>query len=432
MTLELKVPEVGESVREVQVLRWKAAEGDRVDEGDELVEIETEKATLPIPAPASGVLGKILVGDGEFAEVGDVLARIETRQKNGQSAPGDDQVIADEADSDSEVKLKNKNRKKEKEQRKEQKAVKKELRREKRRVDHPAEEGGEESSDEQDTAPTEASREDSDPENISERPGRDRERDARRGERLSRSVDRNQAPPAVEPGRGERVEPMSMLRRTIARRLVAAQQQMALVSTFNEIDMQQVMELRKKCGDSFKARHGVKLGLSSFFVKAVVAALQDYPRLNAELRNEDIVYRDYVDAGVAMDTEKGLVVPVVRDCQSLRFADIERALDDFAGRAREGKLGPDELSGGTFTISNGGIFGSLLSTPIVNPPQSGVLGLHAIEERPVAIEGQVVIRPMMYVALTYDHRIVDGREAVGFLRRVKEVLEMPSRLLVDS
>lgn len=224
---------------------------------------------------------------------------------------------------------------------------------------------------------------------------------------------------------------MSPMRRAIAERLVAAQQTAALVTTFNEIDMSGLANLRQSYRDSFQARYGIKLGMMSFFVKATVDALRLFPQLNAEVRGQDIVYRNYYDIGVAVGGGKGLVVPVVRNAERLSFAEIELAIEELARRARENKLKVDELTGGTFTITNGGVYGSLLSTPIVNPPQSGVLGLHGIQDRPIAHQGQVVVRPMMYVALTYDHRIVDGREAVTFLRRIKEVIEEPARMLLE-
>jgi 2-oxoglutarate dehydrogenase E2 component (dihydrolipoamide succinyltransferase) len=241
-------------------------------------------------------------------------------------------------------------------------------------------------------------------------------------------------PEAVTPGGGgeAKVVPMSMLRRAVARRLVEAQQQMAMLTTFNEADMQAVQTLRKEQGEAFEKRHQVKLGLTSFFVKAVLDALEQFPQLNAEIRGDDIVYHNHFDIGVAIGTGRGLVVPVLRDAQRLSFAQIETSVADFAARAKDGTLRSDELRGGTFTITNGGVFGSLLSTPIVNPPQTGILGLHAIQDRPVARDNQVVIRPMMYLALTYDHRIVDGREAVLFLRRIKEVIESPVRILTGA
>jgi 2-oxoglutarate dehydrogenase E2 component (dihydrolipoamide succinyltransferase) len=231
--------------------------------------------------------------------------------------------------------------------------------------------------------------------------------------------------------RQEEAVAMSPLRRKIAERLVQAQQTAALLTTFNEIDMTGVMALRSEYRDAFEKRYGVRLGFMSFFVKAAIDALKTIPQLNAEIRGTDILYKNYYDIGVAVSTPKGLVVPVLRNAELLSFAEVEKAIGDFGGRARENRLTPDELQGGTFTITNGGVFGSLLSTPIVNPPQSGVLGMHAIQERPVAVDGRVEIRPMMYVALTYDHRIVDGREAVTFLKRIKEAVEKPERMLLE-
>ncbi|HWC60180.1 MAG TPA: dihydrolipoyllysine-residue succinyltransferase, partial [Verrucomicrobiae bacterium] len=232
--------------------------------------------------------------------------------------------------------------------------------------------------------------------------------------------------------RPEEVVPMSKLRRVVAERLVEAQHNAALLTTFNEIDMSSVMALRKEYGEAFQKKHNVKLGFMSFFVKAAIDGLKQFPGINAEIRGTDVVYHKYFDIGVAIGSGKGLVVPVLRNAERLSFAEIEMAIGDFGRRAQENKLKPDELQGGTFTITNGGVYGSLLSTPIVNPPQSGVLGMHGIQDRPVAREGQVVIRPMMYVALTYDHRIVDGREAVTFLKRVKDTIENPARMLIEA
>jgi 2-oxoglutarate dehydrogenase E2 component (dihydrolipoamide succinyltransferase) len=225
--------------------------------------------------------------------------------------------------------------------------------------------------------------------------------------------------------------PMGLLRRTIAQRLVEAKQTAALLTTFNEIDMTAVLELRRQYQESFQSCFKIKLGFMSFFVKATIDALKRIPQLNAEIRGHDIIYRNYYDIGVAIGAERGLVVPVLRNAERLSFAEIEQAIHELAARAEQNRLKPDELHGGTFTISNGGVYGSLLSTPIVNPPQSGVLGLHAIQDRPVAISKSVLIRPMMYVALTYDHRIVDGREAVTFLKRIKEIIEDPTRMLIE-
>ena len=231
--------------------------------------------------------------------------------------------------------------------------------------------------------------------------------------------------------RQEQVVPMTRLRKTVAERLVQAQQAAALLTTFNEVDMTEVMNLRKQYQEQFTQKYGLKLGFMSFFVKAVVDALRMIPQVNAEIRGTDIIYRNYFDIGVAVGGGKGLVVPVLRNAERLSFAQIETAIGELAKRAKENKLTLEELQGGTFTISNGGVYGSLLSTPIVNPPQSGILGMHAIQERPIALNGEVVIRPMMYLALTYDHRIVDGREAVTFLKRIKEVIESPTRILLE-
>jgi 2-oxoglutarate dehydrogenase E2 component (dihydrolipoamide succinyltransferase) len=241
-----------------------------------------------------------------------------------------------------------------------------------------------------------------------------------------------QAKPAVaKSGREEQVVPMTPIRRRIAERLVEAQKSAALLTTFNQVDMSAVMSLRKQHQETFQAKYQIKLGLMSFFVKAVIEALKEIPQLNAEVRGHDVVYRNYYDIGIAVGGGKGLVVPVLRSAERMGFAEIEKAIADFAHRAQANQLKVDELQGGTFTISNGGVYGSMLSTPIVNPPQSGVLGLHAIEDRPVARDGAVVVRPMMYVALTYDHRIVDGREAVTFLKRIKDIIEDPARMLLE-
>ncbi|MGC8967044.1 MAG: dihydrolipoyllysine-residue succinyltransferase, partial [Thermus sp.] len=237
--------------------------------------------------------------------------------------------------------------------------------------------------------------------------------------------------PADKPWRVSEAVPMTPLRRRIAERLLMVRQTTAMLTTFNEADMLAVIALRKELGEAFQKKHGVKLGFMSFFVKAVVQALKEIPELNAEIRGDHIVYHRYYDIGIAVGGGEGLVVPVIRDADRLSFAEIERQIADFAERARTKKLKPEELMGGTFTITNGGIYGSLNSTPLLNPPQVGILGMHAIQERPVAREGQVVVRPMMYLALSYDHRIVDGREAVTFLRRVKELVENPARLLLE-
>ena len=364
MAIEIRVPEVGESITEVQIAGWLKSPGEHVRLDEALVTLETEKATLDLPAPASGTLVRIVKNEGETAQVGEVIAYLEEAPVP-EAAPPREPPIAKPAPTPKE-------------------------------------------------APTSK---------------------AAPSEKVEAAATQAAEPvkPAASPrgARQERVVPMSMLRRRIAERLVHAQQGAALLTTFNEIDMSAVTALRRAHQAAFQERYQVKLGLMSFFVRAVVEALRLIPALNAEIRGTDILYRDYHDIGIAVGGGRGLVVPVLRDAGRLGFAEIERAIADFARRARDNQLSPEELQGGTFTISNGGVYGSLLSTPIVNPPESGVLGLHVIQDRPVARDGQVVIRPMMYVALTYDHRIVDGREAVTFLRQVKACVEEPARLLLE-
>lgn len=382
MPVELKIPAVGESITEVVIGAWRKSVGDNVEKDEDLVELETDKATFDLPAPAAGVLTQILKKAGDSATVGDVIGSI------GESAgapPG-----------------------------------------QKPQTKSPAVAPPRSAETPRPAAPAKL---------VAAKPAPasspSRQIDAPAG--LTPTARRRDEPARASPStdRVERVVPMSPIRRRIAQRLVAAQANAALVTTFNEIDMSVVMGLRKKYRDAFHTQYGVKLGFMSFFVKAAVEALAEVPQVNAEVRGNDIVYRDYFDIGIAVGSGKGLVVPVLRDAQRLSFADIERTIADFARRAGENKLNLEELQGGTFTISNGGVYGSLLSTPIVNPPQSGVLGMHSIQERPVVRDGAIVIRSMMYVALTYDHRVVDGREAVTFLNRVREIVEDPSRLLIE-
>ena len=374
MRIELRVPAGGESVTEVQVADWLKRVGDRVQRDEPVVILETEKAAMELPSPVSGVLAEIVKQTGDTAQVGDVLAYLDEAPAPAAPAPEP-------------------------------------------RVETPP---AQESAAAQNTPIA------SHPPPLEEAVPGDRD--------ITPSLQAPSAPAVPRAGavsRAEDVQPMSLLRRRVAERLVQAQQNAALLTTFNEIDMTAVVALRHTHRELFQERHGVKLGFMAFFVKASVAALEQFPGLNAEIRGTDIVYRNYVDIGIAVGGGRGLVVPVLRNAAQSSFAEIEAAIEDFANRAHANRLTPEELQGGTFTISNGGVYGSLLSTPIVNPPQSGVLGLHAIQDRPVARDGQVVIRPMMYVALTYDHRIVDGREAVSFLRRVKDYVEEPARLLLE-
>ena len=403
MGIELKVPVIGESITEVEIGRWLKNKGDFVGKDEPVVAIDSEKATVEIPAPVSGTLSDLLKKPGETAKVGEVIAYLEENGQPPAAKPATAQSRPPEAKS----------------------APKPEP-----RITPAAQRA---------LAETELRPEDVKPTGPGGRVLKEdvlREAQPKKAEAKPAGPSQpavGSAPPANQgPLRQEEVVPMTRLRRTIAERLVQAQAQAALLTTFNEVDMSAVMSLRKEYGETFQQKHGLKLGIMSFFVKSVVESLKDTPQLNAEIRGTDIVYRNYYDIGVAVGTERGLVVPVLRNTERMSFAQVESAIGDFAKRARENKLKPEELQGGTFTISNGGVYGSLLSTPIVNPPQSGVLGMHTIQERPVAREGAVVIRPMMYIALTYDHRIVDGREAVQFLVKIKDFVEDPARLLLEG
>lgn len=394
MPIELKIPAVGESITEVQISEWLKAEGDLVKQDEAIAVIDSEKATLDLPSPQSGRLMKILHQAGETVAVGAVIAHLEAVGEAGKSK-------LEEPTSKSEAKSADK------------------LKAKTDKLETP-----EKSKPEKvEAAEVENSKGDSEKKPLPESP---------KAEPKFVSKTEIKVPAAKSSSeREEEIVPMTMLRRTVARHLVEAKQVMAMLTTFNEVDMSAVQTLRKEDQAAFEKKYQVKLGLMSFFVKAAIDALKQFPQLNAEVRGNDIVYHNYFDIGVAIATERGLVVPVLQNAERLSFAEVEKTIGDFARRAKEGKLKPDELAGGTFTITNGGSFGSLLSTPIINPPQTGILGMHTIQERPVAVQGQVVIRPMMYLALTYDHRIVDGREAVMFLRRIKEVLETPSRMLIE-
>ncbi len=392
MAIELKVPEVGESITEGMIGEWLKAEGDWVDQDEPVVTIETDKVNVEIPAPEAGVVKQILKKEGDDVRVGELIGYLEAAEKPAERAaaepadaarvmPAAQRALADTRIEPSQV---------------------------------PA------------TGPG----------------GRLLKEDVLRYLEQKPATPPTPASPAATPAaavaaprpagaREEEAVPMTRLRKRVAERMVEAQQTAALLTTFNEVDMSLIIALRKQYQERFVERYGVKLGFMSFFVKAAIEALKQIPGVNAELRGDEIVYRNYYDVGVAVGGGKGLVVPIIRNAERLSFAEVEMTIADLAGRARDGKLQLEELQGGTFTISNGGIYGSLLSTPIVNPPQSGILGMHTIQERPVAIAGEVVVRPMMYLALTYDHRIVDGREAVRFLIRIKECIEDPARILVE-
>ncbi len=434
MAMEVKIPEVGESIYEAQIIQWLKQEGDWVEEDEELVEIETDKATIRVPAPASGTVTEILKKDGEICEIGAVIAHLDESQKK----PKGEQKKKEQPEEIQEEK------EKESEPPKQTKPAPVEPR--------PAQTEPGESEDRSAFVMPAAARllkeHDLAPDDVEATGpgGRLLKEDVIRHleqESLEKSQQPGEGKPdrsAAEPrqhenrsadGREEQAVPMSMIRRRVADRLVEARKAAALLTTVNEIDMAAVIELRQKYREKFEQDYGVKLGFMSFFVKAAVEGLKLVPELNAEIRDRNIIYRNYYDVGIAVGADKGLVVPVIRNAERMSFAEIEQAVDRLAARARQHELTPQDLKGGTFSITNGGVYGSLLSTPIVNPPQSGILALHVIQDRPVARQGQVVIRPMMYVALTYDHRIVDGREAIGFLRRVKEIVEDPPRMLLE-
>jgi 2-oxoglutarate dehydrogenase E2 component (dihydrolipoamide succinyltransferase) len=439
MPVELRVPSVGESITEVQIGEWLKGPGDSVQQDEPVVVIETDKVTVELPAPASGVLQEILVGSGKTAAVGDVIGSLETdgaaapAKRRGRAAPADEEGSARAPAEGAGARSKTKAG---------ARAAEGAAPAKEARIMPAARralaERGLEASEVEPSGPG----------------GRLLKEDVERHAALAAPPERAQPPaapegpapsppakeraPAAPPprpapagAREEEAVPMTPMRKRIAARLVQSQQETATLTTFNEIDLSRVNALRAEHKQRFQERHGVKLGLMLFFVKAAIEALKRIPSVNAEIRGETLVYRNYYDIGIAVGGGKGLVVPVLRNAERLSFAEIELAIADFAERAKTGKLLLEELGGGTFTISNGGIYGSLMSTPILNPPQSGILGLHAIQDRPVAREGQVLIRPMMYVALSYDHRIIDGRESVTFLKTIKEAIEDPARMLLE-
>jgi 2-oxoglutarate dehydrogenase E2 component (dihydrolipoamide succinyltransferase) len=394
MATEVKVPSLGESVTEATVAKWLKRPGEPVAIDEPIAELETDKITLEVYPPATGILAEILAEEGANVPVGAVLGRI---------AEG---VVAQSAPLPAPLPASGKR-------------------------EGPAKREGEGQLALERSGPAVRK--------LIEEAGLDTGKIAPTGPggRISKTdvIAARVPPPSPVPGptTGEREVRVRMtrLRRRIAERLKAAQNTAAMLTTFNEIDMTEAMALRERHRDSFEKKHGVRLGFMSIFVKAAIVALKELPAVNAEIDGDDIVYKNHYDIGVAVGTEQGLVVPVVRDADRLSFAEIEQAIAALARKARDGKLTIEDLSGGTFTITNGGVYGSLMSTPILNPPQSGILGMHKIERRPVAVGDKIEIRPMMYVALSYDHRIVDGREAVTFLVRIKECVEEPSRILFD-
>lgn len=400
MATQIVVPALGESVTEATVSKWLKSAGEAVAMDEPLVELETDKITLEVPAAAAGVLGTIEVAEGQTVEVGAVLGSI--------AASADGAAPATRA------------------------------------TPEPAPEPSAPAATRQSLSPAVRKLVEEhglDPTTIegTGKGGRLTKGDVLAhlaSSRDSVSADPALAPvPAAEPARvGAREErvPMTRLRQRIAERLKEAQNTAAMLTTFNEVDMSAVIAMRARLRDAFEKKHGVRLGFMSFFVKSAIVALKEVPAVNAEIDGTDIVYKNHYDIAVAVGTEQGLVVPVLRDADALSFAAVEAGIADLGSRARDGKLAMQDLTGGTFTITNGGVYGSLLSTPILNPPQSGILGMHKIEKRPVAVDDEIVVRPMMYLALSYDHRIVDGREAVTFLVRVKECIEDPERILLEA
>ena len=400
MIIEVKVPQLSESVSEATLLEWHKKEGEAVKRDENLIDIETDKVVLELPAPADGVLVKVIKGDKSLVGSGEVIAQIDTEAKAGVCSPKKEAT------------------------RPETMAPSK--------TPPPVMPAAQKIAADQgiDTA------------GIA---GTGRDGRVTKGDVLSQGgkaaapaakAPLQQAPPPVKidqflSGRAEQRVPMSRLRQRVAERLVQSQSTAAILTTFNEVNMQPVMEMRKKYQERFEKEHGTRLGFMSFFVKAVVHALKRYPVVNASIDGADIVYHGYFDIGVAVGSPRGLVVPILRDADRMSFADIEKKIADLGKRAQDGKLGIEELTGGTFSISNGGVFGSMLSTPIINPPQSAILGVHATKDRAVVENGQIVIRPMNYFALSYDHRIIDGREAVLFLVSIKDALEDPARLILE-
>jgi 2-oxoglutarate dehydrogenase E2 component (dihydrolipoamide succinyltransferase) len=400
MAVEIKVPAMGESVTEATVARWFKKEGEAVKRDEPLVELETDKVTVEVPSPADGAIESIAVKEGATVGVGALLGAI-AEGKTGAGKAAEKPQAKPEAPKPAAPAAP---------------AAKAEVAAMPAAKRIAAESGLA----------------------LSAVAGTGRDGRVTKGDMLGALEARAAAPAAVAAPAGPRAQaareervPMSRLRKTVALRLKESQNTAAQLTTFNEVDMTAVMGLRAAYKESFEKKHGVKLGFMGFFTKAVVAALKELPNVNAEIEGDSIVYKNYYDIGIAVSTERGLVVPVVRDADTLSLAGIEKAIADFGARARDNRLKLDELQGGTFSITNGGVFGSLMSTPILNTPQSGILGMHKIQPRPMAIDGKVEIRPMMYLALSYDHRIVDGREAVTFLVKVKDNLEDPQRLLLD-
>ena len=437
MSINIVVPEMGESIVDARIARWLKREGDAVSVGEPLVELETDKVDVEVPAPKNGVLERIAHKDGADVKIGDVLGTIKEGAASAAAAtetpgaaPAATSATSGKTNGSPGVAATPSARKAAREQNVELSSV--------------AASGPRvtKADVEKQAAPETARRPEASlkPDAGSQKPDAGSPKPAvgsPKPEARSPTPEAGSPKPEAfrKPEAGSRIEErirMSKRRATIAKRLVEAQQTAAMLTTFNEVDMSSVMSLRERHKEAFKKKYGIGLGIASFFVKAAISALQEFPRLNAEIQGDEMVLKHFYDIGVAVGAAEGLVVPVLRDADRMSFAGIESGIRDFATKAKDGTLTLEDLRGGTFSITNGGVFGSLMSTPILNPPQVGILGLHAIKERPVGMNGQVVLRPMMYTALTYDHRIVDGSEAVRFLVRVKELVEDPAVLLVES
>jgi len=417
MILDMKVPSPGESITEVQIARWLKSDGDFVEKDEELCEIDSDKATLTINAEDSGQL-KILASEGDTVKVGDVVCKIDT-DKKGESKPAKPKEEAGTAKKEEPVQ--------------QAKPAEKE---EGKKAEAPAKaEAGKETYAK--GVPSVSAKKIMDEKNVpadkvkgTGKDGRVTKSDVLNA--LSAGFSTEAAKTGWGGTRDTDKQKMTSLRKKISQRLVAVKNETAMLTTFNEVDMSAIMSIRNKYKDKFKETHGIGVGFMSFFTKAVTEALNLYPAVNAMIEGEEIVYHKYADIGIAVSAPKGLVVPVIRNAEQMSLAQIEEEIKNLALKARDNKLTIDEMTGGTFTITNGGVFGSMMSTPIINPPQSAILGMHNIVERPIAVDGQVVIRPMMYVALSYDHRIIDGRESVGFLVKVKQMLEDPTKMLFGS
>jgi 2-oxoglutarate dehydrogenase E2 component (dihydrolipoamide succinyltransferase) len=427
MSIEVKVPQLPESVADATLIAWHKSPGDKVSRDENLADLETDKVVLEVPAPAHGVLKEIRIADGTTVNAGDILAVLE----EGEEAAAKTGAPPEQAGKDEETPTKAQDgARAEEEDGSPGKASGRLSPAVRRLVDE----------HELDVAEIRGSGRDGRVTKgdvvayLDQRDGVERDDTGKTGDGKARQEPARPSTPSTPSPRGAREDrrvPMTRMRTRIAERLVEAQTTAAMLTSFNEVDLGEVMEIRKRYRDSFEKKHGVRIGFMSFFAKAVIEALRRFPVVNASLEGSDIVYHDYYDIGIAVSTERGLMVPVLRDVDQMSFADIERSIGEFAARARDGKIGIEDLSGGTFTITNGGVFGSLMSTPILNPPQSAILGMHKIQERPMVVNGEVRIRPMMYIAVTYDHRLIDGREAVQFLVAVKESLEDPARLLIQ-